>query len=1161
MEPIRFALLGLGAGAAYALISQGLVLIYRGAGIVNFAQGAIGMTGAFLYFDLHDVHGWPMALAFLVSICVSAAIGASVHGFVMRPLAQASPVVRLISTLAVLVLLLSLVRRFNNLGSLHPVLPAGSIAVLPNARVGTDRLILLAIAVAVTIVLTLIYQRTRFGLATSAVSENARSAGTLGINPNVIATVNWAVASALAAFGTTLIASLGVAFDPAGLSLLIIPALAAALAGGFRSFPLALVGALSIGVAQSEIGRYISAPGWAEAGPFAVIIVVLVLRGRPLPIRGELSARMPGLGSGRTTHPVTVVAAVALGLAAVSLFSLSWVDAVTTTALAAILIVSLVVVTGLTGQLSLAQYALAGMGAWATAVLVARHGFSFEFAAPVGVAFTMLIGMAIGLTALRSRGVNLAIATLGFALVIEKVVLLNPSYTGGQAGLQVGNLSIFGVKFDAFDHPRRFAALVVLTLAVLIWLIATLRRSAAGRRLIAVRANERAAASVGVNILAAKVYAFALSSAIAAIAGILMAFEYPTAVLDGFTTFNSISAVMQAVVGGVGHVSGAPIGATLQPGSVGDRITGTIISGDSGMFVLQLFGALGALYILVRHPDGLAGRRKPLARFRRSRPPNAATQLGPAAGTRDLSPVRAATLELRGLTVTFGGSYAVSDASFRVSAGEVVGIVGPNGSGKTTLIDAVTGFVAMKSGSILLNGVDISRSNATRRSRAGVSRTFQGLELFVDMTVADNLRVASEPQKWQSYLTSLLPSRPRGLSDTAAAIASALDLADDLERTPDQLSFGRRRLVAIARAVAARPSVLLLDEPAAGLGPADTRELALLLRRLADEMGLAIILVEHDVGLIAEVCDRLVVLDRGSVIATGLPQDVLGLPEVERAYFGITEDADSPGLAASSPASTPGKAQFSSSLGDRSAAQRSGSPVLATAGLVCGYGALAAVRELDITVEAGEVVALLGPNGAGKTTTLLTLAGALKPLAGTVCWEGNPTTESLHARAGRGLAFVTEERSVFANLTSRDNLRLGRGEESAALNLFPELQPLLGRKGGLLSGGEQQMLALARALASDPKVLLADELSLGLAPGIVSRLFQAVQASARAGAAVIIVEQYTQRALEIADRVYVLNRGQVVLEAGARELRDDPDRLRAAYLGAASPSPAMGRSS
>jgi branched-chain amino acid transport system ATP-binding protein len=232
----------------------------------------------------------------------------------------------------------------------------------------------------------------------------------------------------------------------------------------------------------------------------------------------------------------------------------------------------------------------------------------------------------------------------------------------------------------------------------------------------------------------------------------------------------------------------------------------------------------------------------------------------------------------------------------------------------------------------------------------------------------------------------------------------------------------------------------------------------------------------------------------------------------------------------------------------REDAAHGGGPLLEARGLSAGYGALAAVRDLDLQVNAGEVVAVLGANGAGKTTTLLTLAGEIQPMAGEVRWLGSRSASPLFRRAREGLALVTEEKSVFMTLTARENLMLGRGEVDEAIELFPELKGHLDRVAGLLSGGQQQMLTLARALAGKPKVLLADELSMGLAPLMVQRLLVAVQSAADNGVGVVLVEQHVRQALKVADTVYVLQRGRVVFHGDATSATAQIDEIEKAYL-------------
>jgi ABC-type branched-subunit amino acid transport system ATPase component/ABC-type branched-subunit amino acid transport system permease subunit len=1005
-----------------------------------------------------------------------------------------------------------------------------------DVTLGKDRLIILMIGAVLTTVLMIVYRFTRFGLATSAVAENRQTTAAQGISPDIVASVNWALGGMLAVLACILIVNI-TSLKVFDLTLLVVPALAAALVGGFRSFPITFCGGLLIGILESEVaylqvrlGPSVTLSGLAVSVPFVVIIVVLVVRGRALPLRGEASERPPEVGTGRIRTTIVIPAALVV-LGSTWLLSTQLVDAFTTTCAIAIVLLSIVVVTGYAGQLSLAQFALGGMGAWIAAKLVADHGMSFELAMVLGVLGAIPIGVIVGLPALRTRGVNLAVVTLGLALVIESMVLNNAQLTGGVTGTVVGTPRFFGIDFDTFKHPERYAALSFVLFVVLAFAVANLRRGRAGRRLIAVRTNERAAASLGISVFGAKLYAFGLAAGIAAVGGILIGFHRPNVTFwPTFSIFQSIFVVVYVVIGGIGFVLGPLIGAALAPHAFVPTWASSIFGTDE---TVQITLGLALLVVLIVRPNGLAslgarvtdrfGRRSP----RRSIPDDHPDHDDPGR-------VRPAALTVRDLRVRFGGVVALDEVSLTVESGQVIGLIGPNGAGKTTLIDAVTGFTSGVGGVIELDGKSIDRWSPRRRALAGIGRSFQSLELFDTMTVRDNLLAACEPRDSLAYLTDLVHPGRRRLGARATAVVREFGLEGDLERRVDELPYGRRRLVAIARAIAADPSVLLLDEPAAGLDETETAELGTLVRRIADEWGLAVLLVEHDVSLVLSTCDRVTVLHFGQRIAEGTPDEIRDDPAVITAYLGDPDGAARDPVHAG-PVGAP-RAAVSDEI------------LIEARDLSSGYGALAAVRGIDLSVRPGEVVALLGPNGAGKTTTLLTLAGELTPLGGEVIWQGSTRVAPLHSRARRGLAFVPGERGVFAGLTTIGNLRLGRGTVEAACGHFPELELLLHRRAGLLSGGEQQMLTLARALAGQPRLLLADELSLGLAPLVVRRILGAVREAANAGVGVLLVEQHARDALEIADRAYVLRNGRIEFAGDAEELRRDPAALRAAYL-------------
>jgi len=437
--------------------------------------------------------------------------------------------------------------------------------------------------------------------------------------------------------------------------------------------------------------------------------------------------------------------------------------------------------------------------------------------------------------------------------------------------------------------------MVCLGALVLVGLmVANLRRSRTGRRLIAVRTNERAAASLGVSVFAVKLYAFGVASALAAIAGILVGFTANTITYQRYSAFQSINSVGHGVIGGIGYVLGVAIAAPNAIGGLGTRVIQDWLHLTQGNWD-QLVGGVILILILIKHQDGIADvvttlmpapQRRLFEKLHLVTGPVKPSPLPEEAATL----VAPHTLRVEGLSVHFGGVIAVEDVTFSVAPGEVVGLIGPNGAGKTTVIDAVTGFTRAAHGSIWLDGDRIDRWSAAKRSRSGVRRSFQSLELFEGITVEDNIQAGSGAGDSKSaWVTDLFWPGKHRLSPNAVAAIRDFELETSLGRLPGELPYGRRRLVGIARAVASGPSVLMLDEPAAGLDERESRELAGLIRRLAGERNMGVLVVEHDVGLVMSTCDRIVVLEYGRVIAIGTPSEVRANPLVRAAYLGTYE--------------------------------------------------------------------------------------------------------------------------------------------------------------------------------------------------------------------------------------------------------------------------------
>ena len=904
MTVIQFVLLGLGSGALYALAALGMVLIYRASAVINFAQGAVGMAGTYLFWILHDEHNSGFVAAAIPALLLCGIIGLAIQLLVMYPLRKSSPLSRILATLGVLALLEGIVALYyhQQVYVVQSSLPTGVIRI-GSLLVGEDRLLILLLVLVLAGLLAIVYRRTRFGLATTAVAESPRIASHFGYSPNVIAAANWALGSVLAGLAGILLAPI-IGLSTTGLTELVVPALAAALAGSMVSFPLTIGAGLAIGVAQSLITRYVSSATWAgleSAVPFILVLVILTLRGSALPKRGDSALRLPAVGTGRI-RPLSLVVALVAGFLIIELVPIAWTDALTVTLLSALILLSVVVATGYAGQVSLAQVALAGCGAFAAGKFTASAHFPFIVSVILGALVAVPIGIVVGLPALRTRGANLAIVTLAMSVAIEALLFDNLSLTGGDSGIVVGSPSLFGYPIDDITQPRRYAVVALVAFTICACAVANLRRGKTGRRLLAVRSNERAAASLAIGVTGAKLYAFALSGVFAALGGILIAYQQPAIVFSNFQSFDSVGYVANSVIGGVGMLLGPLFGASLTVGGLGTQV-GNLFGAGIQPYLTAASGAI-LILILIMDPQGVAAsmatrvaRIRSILRKMAKRPVVDESEdlilktrhSGPPAVHLRVEPRE---LAIESLTVRFGNVDAVSELSFVLQPGEVLGLIGPNGAGKTTLIDAVTGFVTPSAGRIRYNGEDITRWSPRRRSARGIGRSFQSLELFDDMTVLENVLIASEPFSVRRYCTDLLwPGKPV-LSDAARAAIDRFSLAEDLHRRPDVLPYGRRRLVAIARAIAADPSVLLLDEAAAGLNRDERDNLSSLIRQLATDIGIGVILVEHDVDLVMRTSDRVLALDFGRKIAEGTPDIVRADPRVISSYLGEEETGD-----------------------------------------------------------------------------------------------------------------------------------------------------------------------------------------------------------------------------------------------------------------------------
>jgi branched-chain amino acid transport system ATP-binding protein len=780
--------------------------------------------------------------------------------------------------------------------------------------------------------------------------------------------------------------------------------------------------------------------------------------------------------------------------------------------------VGLNVLLGLTGQVSLGHVGFYAIGAYAAAILT-LHGVDFWIAFPLAGLIAGLIGFVLALPSLRVSGPYLAMVTIAFAFIVQHGTIEWRDLTGGANGLmglappQIGSL-VFG--------ERETAILSVLLAGASLFFFHRLAGSAWGKSMLAVRDADVAARSVGLNPVIVKTAAFAISAVLTGLAGAIFAPLMMFVAPDSFPFSQSILFLLAVIVGGEGWVLGPVVGA-------GVSVVLPELLSSLAEYRLLFFGAL-LLVVLWLAPAGVMGTLARLVRrTQREEAPDG--RIDVAAFLRPLG--EPSPLVVTDIGIAFGGIKAATGVTFTAAPGKVTSVIGPNGAGKTTVLNMIGGFYRPDAGRIRLGAVEIAGAPAWRVARAGVARTYQTTKLFGTMSVMDNVLIGLRAGRFGDPWTRFAGDEERRI---AASLLAFVGYRGALAAPAGDLAHVDRRLVEIARALAMRPRVLLLDEPAAGLMRADKDALSRLMRRIAD-LGIAVILVEHDMALVMSISDHIIVLDAGRPIAAGAPAAVRRDPSVIAAYLGGGEMRARPRAVAWDGARD---------------------PVLCTRKLTAGYGAATVIDGLDIAVRPGELVTMLGANGAGKSTTMRAVSGLLRPVSGDVILENEPIGRlEAHRIATRGLALVPEGRQVFPELSVRDNILLGafsrqgadaEAELAALLARFPRLEERLDSRAGLLSGGEQQMLAIARGLMAKPRILLLDEPSLGLAPAIIDELFDVLADLRDEGVTILLVDQMAALALTVADRGYVLESGRVVKSGSAAELSGD-EALEAAYLG------------
>ena len=789
-------------------------------------------------------------------------------------------------------------------------------------------------------------------------------------------------------------------------------------------------------------------------------------------------------------------------------------------ALTAVVGVGLNILLGLSGQVSLGHVGFYAIGAYASAILTA-NGMNFWPAFVLAGVIAGVVGALLALPALRTTGPYLAMLTIAFAFIVQHATIEWKGLTGGQNGLM--GLVPPSIAGHAFSE-REMAMLAIVLAGVSLYLFDRLAGSAWGKAMVAVRDSETAARSIGLNPVTVKTAAFALSAVFTGLAGAIFAPLMMFVAPDSFPFSQSILFLLAVIVGGAGWVLGPVVGAAI-------TVLLPEMLSHLAEYRLLFVGAL-LLVVLWLAPEGIIGT---LARYLRR-----ASLVGADVNNYDLAELLAPgdtreRLVVDGLGISFGGIRAASGVGFAAEPGRITSVIGPNGAGKTTVLNMIGGFYRPDTGSVRLRDKELAGAPAWRIARAGIARTYQTTQLFSTMSVRDNIMVALRRGRLGNPLAAIAS---RADDRAAQALLNFVGYHGPLETVAGDLPHVDRRLIEIARALASRPRALLLDEPAAGLMRADKAALSMLIRRIAD-LGVAVILVEHDMTLVMGISDHIVVLDAGAIIAAGAPAEVRRDPRVLKAYLGD--------------GGTRARPREVAWHGSQDA-------ILSCLKLSAGYGAAPVLEEVSFLVRPGETVALLGANGAGKSTAMRAVTGLLRPVTGSIVVDDERVDHlAAHQIVARGVALVPEGRQVFPEMSVMDNLVLGAyarrhvdqaAEVAALLARFPRLRERMSSRAGLLSGGEQQMLAIARGLMAKPRILLLDEPSLGLAPAMINELFDVLAELRDDGVTILLVDQMAALALTVADRGYVLESGRIVRDDRADVLAHDP-ALEAAYLGRA----------
>ena len=801
-------------------------------------------------------------------------------------------------------------------------------------------------------------------------------------------------------------------------------------------------------------------------------------------------------------------------------------DAATVVVILALAAMSLNLLVGYTGLVSFGQSAWFGIGGYAAA-LAQLHWFKGQILLPFAFSllFTAVLALLVGFLILRRRGVYFSLLTLALAALTFAISFRWTSLTGGEGGL--GGIERGGPAWLNLDGHLNYYLMVALIAFGLLCVMLRIVRSPFGHALVAIRENQQRATFQGYNVDRYKLMAFVISATISGLSGALMVFLHRLAAAESTTVAFSGELLAMVVIGGMHSFLGPALGALFF------LLFRELFSIWTSNWLLY-FGLIFVGFIIFS-PSGLTGIWAQI--MKRMRPPPAEDaamskrKIFAGMALPDYLQPKAsqgAVLEAVGISKSFGGIQAVKDNSLAVLSGQIHALIGPNGAGKTTTFNLVSGMFMADSGKVFLHGKEIQFLSPDRICQQGLARSFQITNLFKGLSIYENLRLSLQARHGSRFnLWRDIDSFPE-LHAQTAELMKFLGLQGMEMTEAGDLSYGGQRLLDLGIALGSKPQVLLLDEPLAGLAAAERERVSELIKTISGDI--PVLIVEHDIDRVLAFSQQVTVMNQGEVLMSGSPDAVRKDRRVQEIYTG---------------SGTPPVAARTGQEG------RARDLVLDFHQVNAFYGKSHILNQASLKVHAGEIVALLGRNGAGKSTLLKSLVGLLPPASGSVTFNGR-RIEGLAAPdiARLGIGYVPQGRGLFAGMTVRENLALGRlarpadgqsgvvWDEAKILEFFPRLKERMDVAADYLSGGEQQMVAVARALSGNVKLLLLDEPFEGLAPTVVQELFTAFD-KLRQQIAIVIVEHNLDLVLALADRVYALERGSVFHEGPAQALLSD----------------------